>query len=79
MDYWIVVINAGTQKNKKTLKNLPLEGNATIMSVYTDSDISYLGQSLVINILNTSKFIGSHIHELLNLLKCNNKYALISA
>ena len=58
-------------KEKKTLKNLPLEGNATIiimMGVYTDSDISYLGQSLVINILNTSKFV-----------KCNNKYALISA
>ena len=70
MDYWIVVINAGPQKNKKTLK-ISLEGNATIiimMGVYTDSDISYLGQSLVINILNTSKFIGSHIHELLNLL-----------
>ena len=39
-----------------------------MMGVYSDSDISYLGQSLVINILNTSKFIGSHIHELLNLL-----------
>ena len=71
MDYWIVVIIAGPQNNKKTLKNLPLEGNATIiimMGVYTDSDISYLGQSLVINILNTSKFIGSHIYELLKLL-----------
>ena len=71
MDYSIVVINAGPPKNKKTLKNLPLEGNATIIimiGLYTDCDISYLGQSLVINILNISKFIASHIHELFNLL-----------